>query len=269
VSSRIETVLPGGRGRRVLRALTPPEGVSIDSAPTWSPNGRLLAFEQGARLATIRSDGTGLRQLPQLTIGDREPTWSPDGRRIAFVGERLCLYCSQLYSVRRDGTGLRRLMPFGARWPTWSATGTLAFTNYNDQYMSRVGLLDGLYTARPDGSRLRQVFRRHWGVGLQPDWSPDGSRIAFGARKHVFTVGARGRGLDRLTGPRRASAASADPAWSPDGRRIAFLRDGDIYVMRADGRGVRRIVDAPGEDLAHPERAWLELSGPGWQPLPR
>jgi Tol biopolymer transport system component len=113
------------------------------------------------------------------------------------------------------------------------------------------------------------VFRRYWGVGLQPDWSPDGSRIAFGARKHVFTIGARGRGLDRLTGPRRARAASVDPAWSPDGERIAFLRDGDIYVMRADGRGVRRIVDAPGEDLAHPERTWLQLSGPGWQPLPR
>ena len=269
VSSRIETVLPDGRGRRVLRFFTPPDGVSIDSAPTWSPNGRLLAFEQAARLATIRSDGTGLRQLPPLTITDREPTWSPDGRRLAFVGEEMCLYCSRLYSVRRDGTGLRRLMRYGARWPTWSATGSLAFTNADDQYMSRVGLIDGLYTARPDGLRLRRVFRRYWGVGLQPDWSPDGSRIAFGARKHVFTIGAHGRGLDRATGPKRAQAASSDPAWSPDGRWIAFLRDGDIYVTRSDGRGVRRIVDAPSEDIAHPEQTWLNLSGPGWQPLPR
>ena len=269
VSSRIETVLPNGGGRRVLRTFYPPDSVGIDSAPTWSPNGRLLAVEQGGRLATIRSDGTGLRRLPPLTITDREPTWSPDGRRLAFVGEEMCLYCSRLYSVRPDGTGLHRLMPYGARWPTWSATGTLAFTNYNDQYMSRVGLLDGLYTARPDGSRLRQVFRRYWGVGLQADWSPDGRRLAFGARHHIFTIGANGHRLDRVTGPRRSSATNGDPAWSPNGKRIAFLRDGDIHVMRADGRRVHRIVDAPSEDPAHPERTWLTLSGPGWQPMPR
>src|SRR6185503_13857585 len=40
VSSRIETVLPNGRGREVLRAFDPPDGVAIDSSPVWSPNGR-------------------------------------------------------------------------------------------------------------------------------------------------------------------------------------------------------------------------------------
>jgi Tol biopolymer transport system component len=269
VSSRIETVSPNGRGRRVLREFAPPDGVSIDASPTWSPTGRLLAFDQGVRLATIRSDGTRLRRLPPLTISDREPTWSPDGRRLAFVGEGRCLYCSRLYSVRRDGTGLRRLTRHSARWPTWSAADTLAFTNYDDQATTPVGLVDGLYTERSDGSHLRRVFRRYWGVGLQPDWSPDGRRIAFGARSHIFTIGASGRGLDRVTGPTRSSATNGDPAWSPDGTRIAFLRDGDIYVIRADGRGLRRIVDAPREDPAHPERSWLDLSGPGWQPLPR
>jgi Tol biopolymer transport system component len=113
------------------------------------------------------------------------------------------------------------------------------------------------------------VFSRFWGPGQQPDWSPHGRRIAFGARNHIFTVGAGGHGLDRLTRPKRARSTSSASAWSPDGRRIAFLRDGDIYVMRSDGRRVRRIVDAPSEDPAHPERHWLELSGPGWQSLPR
>jgi hypothetical protein len=269
VSSRIETVLPNGHGRRVLRAFGPPDGVATDSGPTWSPNGTLLAFKHGGRLATIRRDGTSFRRLPPLTLGSHEPTWSPDGRRLAFVGDTMCAYCSRLYSVRRDGTGLRRLTSYGARWPSWSATGRLAFTNWDDQYNKRIGLLDGLYTVRPDGSRLRWVFSRFWGQGRQPDWAPGGRRIAFAARKHIFTIGARGRGLDRLTRPKRADATSSAPAWSPDGRRIAFLRDGDIYVMRSDGRRVRRIVDAPSEDPAHPERHWLELSGPGWRPLPR
>jgi Tol biopolymer transport system component len=269
VSSRIETVLPNGHGRRVLRAFDPPDGAATDSAPRWSPNGRLLAFMDSGRLATIRGDGTRFRPLPPLTLGDREPTWSPNGRRLAFVGDQMCAYCTQLYSVRRDGTGLHRLMPYGARWPSWSVTGRLAFTNWDDQAGKQIGLADALYTARPDGSRLRRVFRRFWGPGRQPDWAPGGRRIAFSARKHIFTIGAGGRGLERLTRPKRADAASSDPAWSPDGKRIAFLREGDIYVMRSDGRRVRRIVDAPSEDLAHPERHWLSLSGPGWQPLPR
>jgi Tol biopolymer transport system component len=269
VSSRIETVLPDGRGRRLLREFAPSDAVSIDWSPTWSPNGRLLAFGQAARLTTMRADGTRLRRLPQLTVTDREATWSPDGRRLAFVGEDMRAHGSGLYSARRDGTGLRRMMRHGTRWPSWSATDRLVFTNYDDQSSTRIGLRDGLYTASPDGSRLRRVFRRYWGVGLQPDWSPDGRRIAFGARNHIFSIGANGRGLDRLTSPRRARAMSGDPAWSPDGKRIAFLRDGDIYVMRSDGRGLRRVVDAPREDLAHPDRSWLDLSGPGWQPLPR
>jgi Tol biopolymer transport system component len=267
VSSRIETVLPDGSGRRVLRAFEPPDGVWIDSSPAWSPNGRWLAFQRGVRLALIQRDGKRLRRLPALTVSDREPTWSPDGRRLAFVGERACLYCSGLYSVRPDGTGLRRLMRHGARWPAWSTTDTLAFVNYDDQYRMPIGLEDALYTVRPDGSRLRRIFDRYWGTGAQPDWSPDGRRIAFAARGHIFTIGAAGRGLKRLTSPVRARTRSADPSWSPDGRKIAFLRGGDVYVIGSDGRGLRRIVDAPAQDLAHPEHSWLQLSGPGWQPL--
>ncbi len=270
VSSRIETVLPDGTGRRVLRAFEPSEGISIDNGPAWSPNGRLLVFQQGARLATIRRDGTGLRLFPLLTINDREPTWSPDGGRIAFIGERLCPYCTFLYSVRRDGTGLRRLIRHAARWPAWSVTDTLVFVNYDDQPRMQIGLDDALYTARPGGSRLRRVFGRFWGPGVQPDWSPDGRRIAFGARRHIFTIGAAGRGLERLTEPSRPRLSSVDPAWSPDGKQIAFLRGGDLYVMRSGGGGgLRRILDAPAEDFDHPERHWLALSGPGWQPLPR
>jgi TolB protein len=269
VSSRIETVLPNGRGRRVLRAFAPPEGVGIDPGPTWSPDGRWLALQQGTRLAIIRRDGAGLLQFPEFTNSDREATWSPDGRRLAFIGEGPCLYCSWLYSVRRDGTGLRLITRHGARWPAWSPIGRLAFVNADDQYQMQVDLDDGLYTVRPDGSRLRRVFSRYWGPGGEPDWSPDGRRIAFTARKHIFTVRAGGGKLQRLTEPARTRAASGNPAWSPDGDWISFIRGGDIYVMRSDGSHPRRIVDAPREDPNRPDRAWLELSGPSWQPLPR
>ena len=100
-SSSIETVLPSGRGRRVLRAFPVEQGVG-ESGPVWSPSGRSLTFQQGSRLAIIRADGTGLRQLPQLTNGDGDPTWSPDGRRLAFVGRTPLLQLALHRAARRD-----------------------------------------------------------------------------------------------------------------------------------------------------------------------
>jgi WD40 repeat protein len=260
-SSRIETVLPSGRGREVLYTFPPGQYVG-ESGPVWSPSGRLLTFQQGRQLATLRADGTGLRQLPPLTSGDDEPSWSPDGRRLVFVGRTPC--CRWLYSVRRDGTALRRVVAQEAVWPAWSTAGSIAFVNYNDRGGSIVGLKDGMYTVTPDGSRLRRVFGRYWGTGQQPDWSPDGSRIAFVARRHIYTLTAAGRQLRRLTD----NFGDSDPAWSPDGKYIAFIRDHDLYVMRANGSGLRLVVDGPDQGLDHPG-PWAEVSAPTWQPLPR
>jgi Tol biopolymer transport system component len=276
VSSAIQTVLPGGRGRRVLYPW-PTGGSARESAPAWSPNGRLLAFQPGVgRLAIIRRDGSGFRQLPQLTDADSEPAWSPDGRRLAFAGDRPCMYCRWLYTVRPDGTGLRRVIAEGAYAPAWSVTGRIAFVNWDDQYLKRVGLKDGLYTIRPDGNGLRRIYTGGYlGPGITPDWSPDGRRIVFAAatrdapdNQEIFTVEANGRGLRQLTSFRSRDTGSS-PVWSPDGKYIAFLRRKGLYVMRPNGRGLRQIVAAKLPDADDPQRAWTELGSPTWGRQPR
>ena len=243
-SATLETVLPSGRDRRVLRSF--PVGLPA-TAPVWSPSGRALAFHRVNRLAIMRADGTGLRQLPQLTSGELFPAWSPNGRRLAFTGSSIC--CNWLYSVRTEGVGLRRLRVHEAMMPAWSVTGTIAFTS-----------AAGLFTVRSDGSSLRRLARRT----SRPDWSPDGSRIAFSLPHRLVTMSSDGHRRRRIA----TGSYLGAPAWSPDGRYLTFTDNGDLYVVRSNGTGLHRILDVRQLDANNPERPWTELGPPSWQPLP-
>jgi Tol biopolymer transport system component len=70
-------------------------------SPDWSPSGHRLTYVrsarvQGARIFTIRADGTGKRLIAQ---DGESPVFSPDGKRIAFTRE------GDLYKVKSDGSG--------------------------------------------------------------------------------------------------------------------------------------------------------------------
>lgn len=83
-----------------------------------------------------------------------------------------------------------------------------------------------------------------------PEWSLDGSKIAFDACRtifgeswsmsHMLTCRADGQGLKDL-GP------GAMPSWSPDGKRITFscYNPRGVWIMNADGTG-RELLDAEG-----------------------
>jgi TolB protein len=90
---------------------------------------------------------------------------------------------------------------------------------------------------------------------IEPDWSPDGSSIAFASQRSgsfdLYVMAADGTGTRPLTSTEEEDESS--PTWSPEGDRIAFARDTDIYVMNADGSGARRISDATAEEA---EPAW-------------
>ncbi len=205
--------------------------------PTFSPDGRTIAVGVKRALreneyAAPRRNNLALEEansrfrdgerLPDVTEDDREPAWSPDGRRLVFVG--LVAGLTDLYTVTRDGSDLRRLTADGSseRRPVWSTRGQIAF--------ERDG---GIWAVRTDGSGLRRLARR----GRDPDWSPGGSRLVFERDRRLYTVSRTGRRLRRLVG------TGTYPAWSPSGRWIAFRRKYDIYIARANGTRSRRVYD--------------------------
>jgi len=104
-------------------------------------------------------------------------------------------------------------------------------------YMTNVGGdgTDRLHLVRPDGNGRHRLETGLDGQQEHPDWSPDGSRIAFDHWTSdpaasgrdlidIWTVAADGSDAKRAAGCELPCFQLAYPAWSPDGRQLAVAR---------------------------------------------
>ena len=114
----------GSGQRRLARHAT-----TSFSAPTWSPDGRKLAFVSDRdgfvsvytpEIHVVNVDGSGQRNLTRNPASDSDPVWSPDGRKITFVRN------FEIYVMNADGTGQTNLTrnPAHDFAPAWSPDGT-------------------------------------------------------------------------------------------------------------------------------------------------
>jgi TolB protein len=120
-----------------------------------------------------------------------------------------------------------------------------------------------IFAINADGSGERQLTNPAVGIfDDQPDWSPDGSKIAFercgSSHCELWVMNADGTGAVRM-GPDCEGAPSpacedrSGGAWSPDGKSIAFnrawgavqndqIQHSELWVMDADGSHARPIT---------------------------
>ena len=232
--------------------------------PSWSPDGRKIAFvggiraREGAYLASdvdlyvARSNGRSVRRLTDDGAREAAPAWSPDGRWLAYVRTLPGANRSSVWIVGADGSRARRLTAGRLDLqPAWSPDGKrVVFVRISPTSESQI------WEIRPDGTGARRILRGLVGA-TQPTWAPDGSRLLLTDGAALFTIEPNGSGkrpVARLTADARGTRVDPQPFWSRTGW-IAFsqLRPGamqrsDIWRVRPDGAGLERLTRSPGLD---------------------
>lgn len=179
-----------------------------DMHPTWSSDGKRIAFARSGDVFVVNADGSGAHSIVSSRDEESQPAWSPDGRWIAFIRRVPDTQVSELWLVRPDGSGERRLTrPNAAVYtPAWSPdSARIAFSS------NRGGKVFELYTIGVNGKGLRSVARTVSDV-FEPSWSPDGSTIAFSEEGAIFVVELGGGELERLTS---SDNNDSSPTWNP------------------------------------------------------
>ena len=253
--------LATGRIRLATRRKGPYVAVA---SPTWSPNGRRLAFaQQSCPQCPFRIAVAGTAGAPSTLISGRrkdlnEPSWSPDGDRIALTtsehAERTLAVLDipagrikSLEPAKEEGDDEEEEVE-SPNHPSFSPDGrSVAFDAETARERTSIHLLD------VETGELRAVESDadHY---ASPTYSPSGRRLAFARTDAAYTwdvcvAKLDGREQDCLT---RGAANDTEPSWSPDGRSIVFASDRgnpklglrSLYLVNIDGSDLRRLTSA-------------------------
>ncbi|MDQ4081338.1 MAG: hypothetical protein M3123_00370 [Actinomycetota bacterium] len=256
--------------------------------PSWSPDGRRIAFEGPAEFSNqsqprgifvMRADGTQLRRLTD-SRWDSCPSWAPGGRRIAYTtavgnppaGVPPASVRFEAYTIGVDGGSPKRLTNVGSRGrpscPVWSPKGDkIAFTltpSVSPGSPPGPAASPDVYVVGSGGGNVRKLTRSG---GRDPDWSPDGTRIAFVREfarllSSVYVMRADGSGAKEVPNTYEGGHNVEDVVWSPDGRRLLVFaslssagRIFSFFTINPDGsRKTREPIGGP-------------IAGISWQPL--
>jgi TolB protein len=234
---------------------------------------------------------TRLANVKQLTFGgeNAEAYFSSDGRELVFQSTRDGAQCDQIFAMKADGSGVRRVSsgegrttcayftPDGSRivYASTHLGGRQCppRPDFSRGYVWPVYDSYDIFSAKPDGSDLRRLTSAP-GYDAEATIGPDG-RIVFTSVRdgdmEIYSMAADGSDVRRLT---TRPGPDGGPFFSRDGRRIVFrgralapgpelndylalLRDGlwrptslEIFVMNADGSGLKQVTSLGGASFA-------------------
>ncbi len=233
----------------------PPDSSFGDLYPSFSPDGKLLAFVRlraefwgNADVWIQDLDGGEPRQL---TFGGYDSffglTWTPRGDEVLFA---------------TGPTGRVFRVPVGGGEPALVAgtgegsafpmvrDGRMVYTQMRS-WNSDIWQAPGPAAAEPAAPPRRLIFSSQ--VDASPSYSAQGDRIAFQSTRsgtgNIWVCNADGSSPTQLT---FFESHTGTPRWSPDGKRIVFdsLESGswDIYVVETEQGVPRRMTEEPSDE---------------------
>jgi Tol biopolymer transport system component len=200
--------------------------------------------------------------LVLITANTAAPAPQPMGNTIGWIswapGPTILFEAYNIYSVRGDGTGLRKLPPLGH--PVWAPGGTQIAGDVGDPPGS-------IFVMNADGSGSHRVRAG----GMYPVWSPSGDRIAATTWYRILVMNADGRSLRKVAALPFGQDPRRELDWSPDGSRVVFSQclrsvpDGDF----CEGRRAGVFTVSADRQLGPKRRVLSGTDCPDWAPAGR
>jgi Tol biopolymer transport system component len=275
-SREIWTANPDGSD---LRRLT--DNLAADTDPTWSPDGRYLAFVSDRtgvpQVFVMRADGSGQRQVTRSPSGATQPAWSPYGLFLVYA------QAGDLWTSTASGFFARRLTrtpDVTESAPAWSPRGLRIAYTAEPATAGPEDRLHSIWTIRIDGRQARDLSAVTPAPGLEdanPDWSPDGTQIVFDTRRGEGPfVNGTGIWVMRADGTAphvlregEQNVGLGTPVFSPDGRQVVEVLGGfgqvflEVDELGASGDPAAFTTSFGG--TAGDDETVLE--NPSWQPV--
>jgi Tol biopolymer transport system component len=258
----VYTMNPDGSDVKQLTNLGPDNNASWES---WSPDGKQIVFNEYRspdyvpQIWLMNADGSNQHVLlADSAFSDERPSFSPGGSSVVFNRCRHDIEACAIYEIGLGGGTPTAITNFelGSNdlSPQYSANGHLAFTG-----AGRRGIICAIYLKSEDGEGLRQLTPAPLSA-RQPDWSPDGNRIAVSSHcgnpqnEEIWVADIDRNELRQLTNNGSAYLGGPHdfhPSWSPQGDAIVFERQtpdkssSAIFIIEFDGTGCRKILTLP------------------------
>ena len=245
---------------RTHEVTSPPPGY-LDRSPTFSPDGKRLAFIRST-IAGVSNDiyvmSLGGGNPKRLTFDNRpimgSPTWTADSREIVFSSDRGV--ATGLWRVSATGcTPTPVAGPVGdAKWPSIPANGKHALVYEQGAFKTniwRLNLRDAIHHERP----LQIVSEK--GDKMRPELSPDGKQVVFESNRlgfwDLWTCGLEKGDCQQITA---LHGTAGRARWAPNGRYIAFEfhpnEHSEIYIVEVPGGIPHLLRTIPGADNLSP-----------------
>jgi Tol biopolymer transport system component len=243
---------------------TTPASPSTSETAGAAIDGRIAfvaAYGGDLEVYTMQPDGTKIRQDTYSPASDSDPAWSPDGTKIALSRSGPSGGSEIWVKSVNGGKSIQLTRNNGAPdyGPTWSPDGTkIAFTRSRTTSSNHNAGTHILIT-NADGSGRRLRLTSGPENYEYPNWSPDGTKIAFVRDYDIWVMNADGSAERNLTNTAYevyGEGRERFPDWSPDGTKIVFeaYRDGnnDLYTVDLDGSTQENLTNTPGMDESEP-----------------